>query len=224
MKKYSSLLLLLFPLVTVIAQTEEAKEALQDPAAKAILDRISAKMLSYTTILADFELVIDNRMEKLHSKNKGSIQIKGNKYYMESLGSMVFYNGKTMWSYMPDINEVTISEPAAGEGDFVDNPALIFSFYNRDFKYRLLGETQVDGRTMYEIDLYPKDLNQPYSRFKIYADKEKEEIYMLKAVSKDAIDYTIYLINMRYNLAIDDAKFTFNPKDYPKIEVVDTRY
>jgi len=224
MKSIKIIILLLSFLTPLFSQTKVDQDAIQDPSAKEILDRVSKKTLSYTTIMADFELVIDNRMEDMHSKSRGSIQIKGKKYFMESMGSMVFYNGTTMWSYMPDINEVTISEPSAMEGDFVDNPALIFTFYNRDFKYRLVGEITVDKKLMYEIDLYPKDLNQPYSRFKIYIDKEKEEIYMLKAVSKDAVDYTIYIINLKYNLPLNDSKFTFNTADYPKVEVIDMRY
>lgn len=225
MKKIIHTTIIIFAFVAGLsAQTKVNQDAIQDPAAKEILDRVSKKMLAYTTIMADFEMAIDNRIENLHSKSKGSIQIKGNKYFMESMGSMVFFNGTTMWSFMPDINEVTISEPNAAEGDFVDNPALIFSFYNRDFKYKLVGEAKVDERWMYEIDLFPKDLNQPYSRFKIFIDKEKEEIYMLKAISKDAIDYTIYIINLKYNLLINDSKFTFNVKDYQKVEVIDMRY
>ena len=196
----------------------------QDSSAKVILDEVSSQLSSHSSIFADFELLIDNRMDDLHSKSKGNIQIKGNKYYMQSMGTEVYYNGKTMWSFMPDINEVTITEPSAEEGDFVDNPALIFSFYNRDFKYRLVGEVKVEKIWMYEIDLYPKDLNQPYSRFKLYIDKSTYGIYMVKAISKDAIDYTIYILNTRYNSKISESLFDFNTENYPDIEVIDMRF
>jgi outer membrane lipoprotein-sorting protein len=195
----------------------------QDSAAKVILDRVTSKLSTYNTIVADFELKIDNRMEDLHTKSTGSITIKGNKYYMESMGTEVYFNGKTMWSFMPDINEVTITEPDSNEGDFVDNPALIFTFYNRDFKYKLVGEAKVDKNWMYEIDLYPKDLNQPYSRFKLFVDKKTDNIYMVKAVSKDAIDYTIYILNSTYNSVINDSKFMFDPSNYSGLEIVDMR-
>jgi outer membrane lipoprotein-sorting protein len=195
----------------------------QDSAAKVILDRVTSKLSTYNTIVADFELKIDNRMEDLHTKSTGSITIKGNKYYMESMGTEVYFNGKTMWSFMPDINEVTITEPDSNEGDFVDNPALIFTFYNRDFKYKLVGEAKVDKNWMYEIDLYPKDLNQPYSRFKLFVDKKTDNIYMVKAVSKDAIDYTICILNSTYNSVINDSKFMFDPSNYSGLEIVDMR-
>jgi outer membrane lipoprotein carrier protein len=196
----------------------------QDSSAKVILDRVTKKLSNFNTILADFELIIDNRMDDLHSKSTGAIQIKGSKYYMESMGTQVYFDSKTMWSYITDINEVTITEPESEDTDFVDNPALIFSFYNRDFKYRLIGEANVDHKWMYEIDLYPKNRNQPYSKFKLFIDKKTDMIYMIKAVSKDAIDYTIYILNTKFNIPIKDTQFTFNSEDYPKIEIIDMRF
>lgn len=196
----------------------------QDPEAKKILDRVSEKMKTFQTIEADFELVIDNRMDNLHSKTSGSIEIKGEKYILQSMGTSVYFDGKTMWSYMTDINEVTITQPGKGEGDFVDNPALIFSFYDKNFKYQLIGEAKVDSYWAYEIDLYPVDLNQPYSRFKLFIRKDTDAIYMMKAISKDAIDYTIFILNTRYNKPMDDSRFTFRPENYQKIEVVDLRF
>lgn len=198
--------------------------AQSDPEAKAILDKVSQKMKTYETIEADFELVIDNKMDNLQSKSSGAIQVKGDKYYMESMGTTVYNNGTTMWSFMEDINEVTITNPNSEDADFVDNPALIFSFYDRDFKFRLVGEVKIEDFWAYEIDLYPKNLEQPYSRFKLFIRKDNHAIYMVSAMGKDAISYTIFISNMRFNQNMDDSKFTFEPKNFPDIEVVDMRF
>jgi outer membrane lipoprotein-sorting protein len=196
----------------------------QDPNAKVILDRVSEKIKQYSTLQADFELIIENRQDDETSVTGGILKIKGEKYYLESMGTKVFFNGRTLWSYMEDINEVTISEPDQESDDFVENPVRIFDFYNRDFKYRLVGETQTDEGWMYEIDLFPNNLQQPYSRFKIFIKRDTDELYMLKAVGKDGIDYIAYLKNMEYNKAMDDKDFEFNPSKYKGIEIVDMRF
>jgi outer membrane lipoprotein-sorting protein len=198
--------------------------AQQDPAAKEILDRVAEKNKQYKSIQANFELIIENRREDQTSGSSGIIKIKGEKYYMESMGTKVFYNGTTLWSYMEDINEVTISEPDQESDDIIENPVKIFDFYNRDFKYHLIGEAKLDEGWMYEIDLFPNNLQQPYSRFKIFIKRDNEELFMLKAVGKDGIDYEAILKDMKYNEELPESMFEFDPSKHKGIEVIDMRF
>ena len=124
-------------LTLISACSTIASVAQQDPKAKEILDRVSVKNKEYTSIQADYELTIQNRRDNITSSSKGSIKIKGEKYYMESPGNKVYHDGITLWTYMEDINEVSITEPEKGSDDFIDNPAIIFDFYNRDFKSKV---------------------------------------------------------------------------------------
>jgi outer membrane lipoprotein-sorting protein len=198
--------------------------AQQDPEAKTILDRVSAKNKNYSTIQTKFLLTIENRRDDKKSSTTGLLKIKGAKYYMESFGTKVFYNGETLWTYTEDNNEVTINEPDSASGDLVENPAMIFDFYNHDFKYHLVGETKIDAGWMYEIDLFPINLEQPYSRFKIYVKRDSDELYMVKAIGKDGVDYTAYLKDLKYNEPISDDAFIFKPEKYKGVEIVDMRF
>ncbi|MGD2033924.1 MAG: outer membrane lipoprotein carrier protein LolA [Bacteroidales bacterium] len=216
MRLIAIIYLLLLSLCSVQAQ--------QDPEAKKILDRVAEKTKAHNTIQTDFELVIENRRDDKLSRTKGKIRIKGDKYYMESMGSKVYYDGTTLWTYQEDINEVVISLSDPDDDDFVEDPSKIFEFYNRDFKYRLLGEVNLDEGWMYEIDLFPKNLDQPYSRFKVLVRKDTEELYLVTAIGKDGIDYTAMLTNTIYNEPLDDAMFTFHPEKYRNIEIVDLRF
>ena len=198
--------------------------AQQDPEARKILDRVAEKSKQYTTIQVDFELTIENRRDDFSSSTKGNLKVKGEKYYMESADTKVYFDGNTLWTFMQDINEVTITNPDDESDDFVENPTILFDFYNRDFKYRLVGETRLDVGWMYEIDLFPNNLDQPYSRFKVFIRKDTEELYMVQAVGKDGIDYTAFLTNAVYNAPLDDKRFTFSPDKHKNIEVIDMRF
>ncbi len=199
-------------------------KAQQDPEAKKILDQVTEKTKNYTTIQTKFVLTIENRREDKKSSTTGLLKIKGEKYYMESFGTKVFFDGKTLWSYAQDLNEVTINEPDTASGDFVENPAMIFDFYNRDFKYRLVGETKTDAGWMYEIDLFPISLEQPYSRFKLYVKRDTYELSMVKAIGKDGVDYTANLKDTKYNEVIGDDVFIFKPEKYKGVEIIDLRF
>lgn len=198
--------------------------AQQDPEAKIILDRVSEKINTYETITAEFEFEIENRLENVKSKSSGKIYIKGDKYKLDSEGTTVYYDGKTMWSYMEDIKEVTITESNAEDADFVDNPAKIFTFYSTDFKYMLKGEAKVDDKWTYEIDLFPNDLNQPYSRYKIFIDKSNDLLYHISAIGKEGYNYSATINKADFNKQMEDSKFTFDPKTVEGIEVVDMRF
>jgi outer membrane lipoprotein-sorting protein len=197
--------------------------AQQDPAAKEILDRVAAKTKQYKSIQADFKLIISDHKENKKSTNTGNVVVKGNKYKVTSAGTTVFFDGVTMWTYVEQDNEVTITQPDNQDDNFLSNPAKIFTWYNRDFKYQYRGETTIDGVDMHEIDLFPKNLRQPYSRIKVFITKSTEELAIVSAVGKEGIDYSVFLSNFSVNKEVPDSEFTFDTTKYKKVTVVDMR-
>ena len=195
----------------------------QDSDARIILERVAEKTKSYKSIQADFELVIEDRKENIQTFSGGQILLKGNKYKVESMGSIVYFDGKTIWTYTEEFDEVIINEPDSLDDNFISNPAKIFYWYNRDFKYRYVGESLVNDRKMHEIDLYPRNLDQPYSRFKIFIDVDKDILSTIKVSGKDGIDYLISIKNYITNNELDDSIFTFDESKHKKAEIIDLR-
>jgi outer membrane lipoprotein-sorting protein len=197
--------------------------AQQDPEAKVILDRMAEKIKQYQSIQTDFSLIVFDHKEKQKNTSNGTVLIKGDKYKVTSAGTTVYFNGTTMWTYVADDNEVTITEPDNLDDDFLSNPAKVFTFYERDFKYMYRGETTIDSVVMDEIDLFPRNLDQPYSRFKVFIAKNTGQLAIFSAVGKDGVDYSVFLKNMLTNNVFPDAAFTFEPAKYKKINIVDMR-
>ena len=197
--------------------------AQQDPEAKIILDRMAEEIKQYPSIQADFSLIVLDHKENKKNTTHGSILIKGDKYKMASGGTTVYFNGTTMWTHAEDDNEVTITEPDNKDDDFLSNPAKVFTIYNRDFKYLYRGETNIDSALMHEIDLFPRNLDQPYSRIKVFIAKKTGQLAIISAVGKDGVDYSVFLNKMVTNKVFPDEVFTFEPSKYKKITVVDMR-
>ena len=196
----------------------------QDPEAKKILDQAAEKTKSFRTIQLSYKLTVDDRIEKTSSESEGKLRIKGDSYRLDAEESVVYFNGKTMWTYNEDINEVIITEPDMDDEDFLSNPAKILTWYNRDFKYRYVNQTKVDGLEVHEIDLFPNNLEQPYSRIKVYIAVDDLLLHLIKSIGKDGIDYSIRLYDYITDSELSDALFTFDPAKFRKVEIVDMRF
>lgn len=210
-------------LVAPLLIKAQENQVLQDPEARVILDRVTEKIKGLTSLQADFRLVIEDRIEDMKNTTKGHLLVKESKYKIIGEGSDIYFDGKTMWTYLTASNEVTITEPDNKGEDFLSNPAAIFTFYNRDFKYRFIRKTTVNGISCYEIDLYPKNLDQPYSRIKLFIGVKSDMPEIISTIGKDGIDYHVYLSSFNFNDSLTDDMFTFNASQHKKVEVVDMR-
>jgi outer membrane lipoprotein carrier protein len=217
---FLSTLILFFSVLPVIAQQEPVT---QDPAAKVILDRIAAKAKQMKSIQADFSILVEDKKENTKNTSTGNLLMKKEKYKITAGGSVVYFNGKTMWTHTIDDHEVIITEPGNNEEDLMSNPANLFTLYNRDFKYRYIGESTRNGLTYDEIDLYPKNLDQPYSRIKLFVNRNNDMPGVITSFGKDGVNYTITLTNFQPDREISDSLFTFDPAKNKKVEVVDMR-
>jgi outer membrane lipoprotein-sorting protein len=190
--------------------------------AKAILDKVSAKTKTFTTIRSVFSFEMENQQEKINEKSVGKIWIKGEKYKLELMGVTTFCDGKLIWSYMKEDKEVNISEVDLTD-DKTLNPAKVFTMYQKGFKYKFVKEVFEDTRALYVIDLIPTNFDGEFSKIRLQIDKSENTIYSMKRYGNDGNIYTIKIKNMEPNTPLDDAMFKFDKTKYPGVEVIDTR-
>jgi chaperone LolA len=87
-----------------------AAGAQNDPAAKAILDKVSAKFKTLKTVQANYTLNVTNRSGKNAGKKSGLIYLKNTKFHITEKSLELTSDGKKMWKYEPAANEVTVSD------------------------------------------------------------------------------------------------------------------
>ena len=193
-----------------------------DPAAKAILDAVSAKFKTFKTVQASFTYKVENAAGKALSTQKGTIWMKGTKYRVSFGGQEIFCNGTTVWNYDKAANEVTISKLDASSG-MITPQKLFTNFYDKDFLYMLNGEKKVGGKTMQEIEMTPVDKSKAFHKVYVLVDKAAKTINTTKVLEKAGNRYSYTVSSMKTNAAINDSQFVFDKSKYPGVEEVDLR-
>ncbi|NOQ24481.1 MAG: hypothetical protein GQ564_03885 [Bacteroidales bacterium] len=198
--------------------------AQEDPDAKKILDKLSEKTKSHKVIKSDFEVTLKSTKDNTQNTSKGTITMKGEMYRLIFMDSEAFFDGKTMWNYIPEVNEVNISEPDLNDDDLLNNPKQLFTVYENDFKYQLI-KTMLEGNVNYAlVDLYPNNLDEEYSRIRLQINTNEYFLSSATIFGKDGSNYSIKISNYKTNLELQDSYFTFDEKEYKGVEVVDLRW
>jgi len=193
-----------------------------DPAAKTILDGVSAKFKTFTTVQAGFSYKVENASGKALSSKTGNILMKGTKYKVTFSGQEIFCNGSTVWNFDKAANEVTISKLDASSG-MVTPQKLFTNFYDKDFRYLLNGEKTVKGKVIQEIEMTPIDKSKPFHKVYVQVDKKAKTIYSTRVLENAGNRYSYTVTTMKTNAAMTDAQFTFDKTKYPGVEEIDLR-
>ena len=175
--------------------------------ARKVLDKAVAKANINKGATANFTISggkIGNR--------SGSITIKGNKFNARTSGAIMWYNGKTQWVYNSKSDEVNVSTPNAAQQQSM-NPYTFLNIYKQGYTMSL---TKASSGKQVHLVGKGKSISEMY----ILIDGN----YVIKQVKmlQKGQWVTINISNFRQAKVSDNA-FTFNPKDYPKAEVIDLR-
>jgi outer membrane lipoprotein-sorting protein len=196
--------------------------ATNDPAAKKILDAVSAKFKTYSAVLANFTLKIEDAKGKVQGTKTGTVSMKGQKYKINIPGQEIYCDGKNVWTFDKAANEVTISQLDPSSTSITPQK-LFTNFYDKDFLYKLNGEKKIGTRTVQEIELTPVDKTKAFHKVYAMVDKKTESIYSTRVLEKNGNKYTYTVNSLNGKAPIADAVFVFDKKKYPGVEEVDLR-
>jgi len=198
------------------AQTND----LQDSKSKVILDELSSKTKAYTTIKAEFTVVMQSKdKDKKPDTQKGALQLKGNKYKLTIKGQEIISDGKTTWTFLKDNNEVQINDVDPSSNDGL-SPTTIFTIYEKGYKSKFTGETAATET----IDLFPVNPEKKkFHTLRLVIDKAKKQIISCTASMKDGGTVNYVLNSFTPNSPITEDQFLFDPKAHPGVEIVDLR-
>lgn len=153
-------------------------------------------------------------------KTEGTMLLKGKKMQMDTPEMKTWYDGKTLWSYMPESGEVNVTTPTEKEVAAM-NPYSFLNVYKKGYKLSMK-EGSLRGQATYEVHLLARYAG--YMAQEVYIDIRKSDYTPLCVrVKQDDNWHRIAIHKYTNGLSIDDGEFCFDPSKYPDAEVIDLR-
>lgn len=176
--------------------------------ARKILDKTAAVVGRKGGASADFSI------SGKHANVSGTISIKGNKFNARTSQAIVWYDGKTQWTYLKSSGEVNISTPTEAQQQSM-NPYKFINIYKNGFR---LGVKNVSGG--WQVHLYATNQQRTIKEMYVIVGKD---YYPRTIKMRQSNGWTTIKVSNFRARNLSDATFRFNKKDYPHAEIIDLR-
>ena len=211
-KKYWILALLLFSFWGVQAQSKKQAEKL--------VESVINKIASYNNFVADLSYTMVNTEMDIDEKKTGKIYVSGDKYRIEMPGQTIISDGKTLWTYLEDSQEVMVSNME--DNDESISPTKILTSYDKNYDARFSKDATYKNSNLKLIELKPTE-GKNFEKMSVLINQKKLELENFSVYDKNGNVFTYHIINMKPNTDLPADTFTFDTKKYPGVEVVDMR-
>ena len=206
-------------LVTLLMLAAVAAFSQKDPEAVKVLSEFSKRAASAPSVKIDFDIVAYDAQEDQETELGGTAVIKGDSYMLTLPDNYIRTDGKAVWNYMPEVNEVTITAPDPSDVSFISKPSLLFTMHEKGFKVRLLEQNARE----WIIDLYPEDISTGLVRIRLAIGKSLYDLRSAEYKTREGITLTLTASGYDLTFRPPTGYFTFNPADHKGVEVIDMR-
>ena len=178
--------------------------------AKQVLDKTASVLSNKGGVTANFSITGKNI-----GTTSGKISVKGRMFQATTPQAMVWFNGKTQWTYMKSQQEVNVSNPTEAELQAI-NPYNFINIYKKGYSYTM--KTVSAG---YEVHLKATDAKRQIQEMYITVNKSTYAPSQVKM--RQGKKWTTINVSSLKKANLSNSVFTFPSKDYPNAEVIDLR-
>lgn len=186
----------------------------QDKKAKELLDEVTSKVKSYENIAIDFKYSLQNLKENINQESKGNVLLKGNNYVLNFMGITKMFDGKKVYTIVPEDEEVSISNFDENDENAI-TPSKMLTFFNKGYKYSWDIPQNVRGRKIQYIKLVPISPKDQRKEVLLGIDIQTKNIYNVIEIGKNGSKTTIVVNSFKTNQPISKNQFTFVKSKYP---------
>ena len=173
------------------------------------------QLKSHKNVEMVFTYQISPDGKNLGESEKGHAWLQGEAYKIEMANQQTISDGKTIWSYLIEDEEVMVSNATDG----TDNtPLKLLTALDESYVATLTG---IDAQGLATIELAnPKG---QYKRVTLKINTKKVELKNADIYMEDGSKLVVNVEEMKFDQELDDKFFTFDTKKHPKVDVIDMR-
>lgn len=180
--------------------------------AKSVLDKASANFKKCPSV------TIGYTVSNGDDSDKGTITLQGQKFCNKMSNMTVWFDGKTMWSYNKDNEEVNVTTPSASQVAKM-NPYAFLSIYRKGYKVAFGKNTN----QYYEVILTAQDAKTSVQKLTVRINRSNYQPVYVVMTSKKTGNMTIDINSYKKGKRQSDAAYQFSKTKYPNVEVIDLR-
>ncbi|MCQ2321042.1 MAG: outer membrane lipoprotein carrier protein LolA [Bacteroidales bacterium] len=163
-----------------------------------------------------FDYDMSNETIAVTESASGTAYMQGEAYKMEIEGQQIISDGKTLWTYLIDDEEVMVSNPT--DDDNIITPIKMLTTYDKDYTIKY-GKSNEKGIKVVEMS-NPKG---EFSKVTLKINEAKLEIVSATISNRSGDAFTIRIKKTVFDQDLDAKFFTFDEKAHPKVDVIDMR-
>jgi len=177
--------------------------------AKSVLDKAAANITVKSGVQVKF------KMTGSMGNTSGTIAIKGRKFHATTPQAIVWFDGKTQWTYMKNNDEVNVTTPTESQLQAI-NPYNFINLYKNGYDATL----NSSGKD-YVVHLTASTKDKKIRELFITVNKSSNTPTQVKLLQ--GTKWTIFDISDLKKQSVPDSQFRFNAKDFPQAEIIDLR-
>ena len=177
--------------------------------AKSVLDKAAANITVKSGVQAKF------KMTGSMGNTSGTIAIKGRKFHATTPQAIVWFDGKTQWTYMKNNDEVNVTTPTESQLQAI-NPYNFINLYKNGYDATLNSSAKD-----YVVHLTASTKDKKIRELFITVNKSSNTPTQVKLLQ--GTKWTIFDISDLKKQSVPDSQFRFNAKDFPQAEIIDLR-
>lgn len=199
-------------LLTAFLISSIAINAQNSSKAKALLDEVYTKVQSYDNIYINFKHSLNNTEANISHETRGDVTMQGDKYVFNYMGSQQMFDGKKVYTIVPENEEVTIEDKST-DGNTI-TPSKMLTFYKQGHTYEWDILQNLQGRKIQFVKLVPMDTDSEIKSILLGIDVETKHIHKLIETGGNGTKTTITVNSFKTDQTLSKTLFTFDENKY----------